>query len=133
MCIRILRSVCHSEADDARLLLDKLAIRNVLLQVVTVSEFKSLLKRMLNIDHPMTHTTEAWARKLPEFKMLVAYLFPERLEPRHRFWGYADLDLVWGDLSRYSPWFSGRYSVVKTHEYPHGPAQFFANERRFIE
>lgn len=105
----------------------------MVLQAVTVADFKDRLLSKLGVDLPMNRTSEAWARKLPDMKMLAAHLFPEHLSARHRFWGYADLDLVWGNFSRFAHWFSGAYKLVKTHAYPHGPAQFFANERRFIE
>jgi hypothetical protein len=35
------------------------------------------VKAKLDIDHPMQETSEEWARKLPDFKPVVAHLFRE--------------------------------------------------------
>jgi hypothetical protein len=40
-------------------------------------------------------------------------MFPEWVsEDKYAYWGYGDLDVIWGNFSRYSSWFQGRYFVV---------------------
>ena len=107
-------------------------LSNIRLHGITSSYFKRLLLDKLGLDHPIQRTSEAWARKLPDMKMLVALLFGEFLSPRHRYWGYCDMDMVWGNVSRFAHWFQGDFPVVKTNPSVHGPAQFFVNEERFI-
>jgi hypothetical protein len=106
---------------------------NIKVVPITVAEFKATVKAKLDIDHPMQETSEEWARKLPDFKPVVAHLFRESLLPKHKYWGYCDLDLIRGNVSHYAHWFQGEHPVVKTHYYPHGPIQFFANDDVLFE
>ena len=110
-----------------------LMISNVKLQALSTSEFVKMLKVKLNMDHPMTVATQRWARKMPEFRPLIAHLFPEHLERRHRYWGYFDMDLILGNLSHYAHWFQGEYPVVKTSYHCIGPLQFFLNDKVFVK
>jgi hypothetical protein len=50
---------------------------NIKVVPITVAEFKATVKAKLDIDHPMQETSEEWARKLPDFKPVVAHLFRE--------------------------------------------------------
>ena len=131
-------SVCsnlvHSELVAANKELSKSmsALSNIRLHGITVTDFKRILHDKLGIDHPIQHTSEAWARKLPDMKMLAALLFGEFIAPRHRFWGFCDLDVVWGNVSRFAHWFQGDFPVVKTSPVAHGPAHFFAKKKSLI-
>ena len=54
--------------------------------------------------------------------LFVTLLFEELIFSRHRFWGYYNLNLVWGDMS----WGMHRLNVTSTsQEDYYGPAQFF--------
>ena len=105
---------------------------NVRVHGVALQDFKRLVHRKLGVDLPLNATSMLWARKLPEMKMLSALLFNELLTPRHRYWGYFDLDLVWGNVSRFAHWFQGDFLAVKTQYWAHGPAHFLANDERMI-
>lgn len=120
------------EMNEFQASLGSLGIRNIQLCVISTKGFVALLKSKLDIDHPLRTINETWARKLPEFKPIVAHLFREYLKPHHKYWGYFDMDLVWGNISYYAHWFQGEYPIVKTSHHCHGPVQFFANDDVFI-
>jgi hypothetical protein len=122
-----------AETKAAQEHIDRASASNIKMVPITVAQFKSIVKAKLGIDHPMQRTSEVWARKLPDFKPVVAHLFREHLLPKHKYWGYCDMDVIWGNVSHYAHWFQGEYPVVKSHFYPHGPLQFFANDDVFIE
>jgi hypothetical protein len=49
---------------------------------------------------------------------------------KYTFWGWADLDLVWGNISRYAYLFQGQYPIVPTGCcYARGMAHFQRNMR----
>lgn len=114
-------------------ILDKMRISNVKLHTLSVADFKALLKKKLNIYHPMEKTSNQWARKLPDFKPVAAHLFDQFLVPSHKYWGYIDMDVIVGNISRYAHWFQGDHPFVKTHRYPHGPLSFFQNKPELIK
>jgi hypothetical protein len=122
-----------AETKNAQEYIDRAAASNIKMVPITVAQFKATLKTKLGIEHTMQQTSEVWARKLPDFKPVVAHLFREHLLPKHKYWGYCDMDVIWGNVSHYAHWFQGEYPVVKTNFFPHGPLQFFANIDTFIE
>ena len=121
--LTVVEEVMHEAAPD---------LSNVKVHGVSLRDFKGLLRTKLGLEHPMQNASETWARKLPDMKMLSALLFGQFLTPRHRYWGYCDMDVIWGNVSRFAHWFQGDFPAVKTNPTVHGPAQFFANEDRFI-
>lgn len=106
--------------------------------VVSVEEFKKRCKMKLNIDLPITDETayvKRYAYKIAEFKPALALLFPEQFKLRDTsgkgfaFWGYTDLDLIWGNISHFAQQFQGQYACVSTNSVRlMGMATFYVNE-----
>lgn len=70
----------------------------------------------------------------------MAYLFPELARnDTYKYWGYADLDNIWGNISRFSHWFQpeANVPVVNTGwDSVRGFAAFYINEdwtTRFVQ
>lgn len=91
--------------------------------IVSVDDFKQRCRSILGIDLPVTNSTahvRKYAYKIAEFKPTLALLFPEQFQLRDKsgkgfsFWGYTDLDIVWGNISRFAYLFQGQYDVVST-------------------
>jgi hypothetical protein len=62
-----------------------------------------------------------WGRKANDYKGALAYLYPELVEPNQRnnfteyeFWGYGDVDLIYGNFSSFSHLFNGQYYFIRT-------------------
>jgi hypothetical protein len=66
---------------------------NVSVGAFSYEDFRERARRTLGIDVPLHD-----AHKLCDFKPFFAILFADLLGP-HRFWGYCDIDLIFGDLS----------------------------------
>jgi hypothetical protein len=68
---------------------------NVQLVRLTREEFNRLASSKLGLEITLSH-----ARKLCDFKPLYGHLFEEYLVG-YDYWGYTDLDVIYGDLRRY--------------------------------
>lgn len=68
---------------------------NVSLVRLTGDQFNRLASRKLGLDISLSH-----ARKLCDFKPLYGHLFEDHLTG-FDYWGYTDLDVIYGDLRRY--------------------------------
>jgi hypothetical protein len=92
-----------------------------------MSEFSELVHRRLNIS---VQLDSSWYYKMCDFKPTLAYLFPELAhKDTYQYWGFGDMDVIWGNISRFSHWFQGQYPFVHTYwNKPHGSAQFYVNE-----
>lgn len=66
---------------------------NVTFADFSLQHFRERVRRTLGIDVGLND-----AHKLCDFRPFFGLLFADLLQP-HRFWGYCDLDLVFGDLS----------------------------------
>jgi hypothetical protein len=85
-------------------------VDNFKVKAVTIPELRTRVKERLGIDVPFT---KDWFYKLCDYKPTLAHLFPE-LAPKdkYKFWGYVDMDVVWGNFSRFSHWFQGDYQLI---------------------
>ena len=85
-----------------------MGITNFHVEVVTLSEMRKLVKARLDIDVPFEAD---WFYKMCDYKPTLAYLFPNLLATTdgeaYRYWGYGDLDVIWGNFTRYAGWFQG--------------------------
>eukprot|EP01038_Epipyxis_sp_PR26KG_P009720 gene9720-13080_t len=116
----------------------RLQVPNFTLKVVTLSELSQRVKERLGID---VKFTKEWYYKLCDYKPTLAYLFPEMFDLRKRngnlpfrYWGYGDMDVIWGNLTRFSHWFQGDYTfIISGWCGTTGAAAFYPNERWTIE
>lgn len=91
--------------------------------IVSLDEFKQRCRKELGIELPVTNATagvKKYAYKMAEFKPTLALLFPEQFTLRDmtgngfQYWGYVDLDIIWGNISHFAEIFQGRFDVVST-------------------
>lgn len=96
---------------------------NCYLHEMTLTQYEVLIhlktKRRLNVTR---------ARKLCDYKPLYGHLHEELLRP-YLFWGYGDLDVLWGDLSQViTPESLSHYDVLlPSHAGAIGHLSFFRN------
>mmetsp|Transcript_26359 Transcript_26359/g.39095 ORF Transcript_26359/g.39095 Transcript_26359/m.39095 type:complete len:388 (+) Transcript_26359:65-1228(+) len=100
---------------------------NIILRVISISTWTNIVEQKLGIRVPFTM---AWYYKLCDYKPLLAYLFPEYYQAvsivKYRYWGYCDLDLVWGSFQQFSYLFQGQFYIIRTNWWNvNGMAQFF--------
>ena len=106
---------------------------------VSVAEFTKRCKDALGLDLPITESNayvKKYAYKIAEYKPALALLFPEQFELRDTtgkgfaFWGYTDMDLIWGNISHFAQYFQGQYACVSTNSVRlMGMATFYINEK----
>jgi hypothetical protein len=107
--------------------------------IVSVDEFKRRCKQYLNIEIPITKENayvKKYSYKIAEFKPALALMFPEQFTEANRdpsdpfkFWGYCDLDLIWGNFSQFAQAFQGQYAVISTNSVRlMGMATFYENQ-----
>lgn len=109
----------------------KMSVTNFRIHEVKITDFSSLVNSKLKLN---VNFTKEWFYKMADYKPTIAYLFPELLnkviitptsensKPRggdsktvpYKFWGYVDMDLIWGNMTRYAYLFQGMYPVVVT-------------------
>ncbi len=93
------------EAKDISDLKEKLEVNNLHIEKITVSDFSKRVQDRLHINVKMDMS---WYYKMCDYKPTLAHLFPELVsEEKYKYWGYADLDVIWGNFSRYAHWFTG--------------------------
>jgi hypothetical protein len=93
----------------------KLSIKNFKILKFNFYSFNKLISNKLNIT---INVNESWYYKMNDFKPTLGYLFSHILEnyPQESFWGYCDMDIIWGNVTRFSYWFQGDYPIVITGE-----------------
>ncbi|CAE7769855.1 unnamed protein product, partial [Symbiodinium microadriaticum] len=112
------------QSRKTELIVTKSAANNVKLLVLSLREWNRLVLDRLGIDIPFT---PKWFYKLCDFKPALAFLFPDLLNAQpYQYWGYSDIDLIWGNFSRFVHLFQGQYYFVRPHWHDVvGMAQFF--------
>lgn len=106
---------------------------NVRVERYTYSQLSALVSRRLKIN---VEFSSEWSYKLAEYKPTFGHLFEDHLinsrtGKSYDWWGYADLDLVWGNISHFSGLFASPevYPIVHSGwRAPRGMAAFFANK-----
>eukprot|EP01036_Dinobryon_divergens_P043143 gene43143-57399_t len=105
---------------------------NFRLHSVSTTEFSKLVFNKLNLTIKVENT-KAWHHKICDYKPTLAYLFPEFLDINNgtgkqpAFWAYVDIDLVWGNISRFSHLFHEN-DVVRAAPGATGVGMFYRNE-----
>lgn len=100
---------------------------NVFVHVLTYQQYSQRVADKLGI-----HITfnDSWGYKQCDFKPTFAYLFLELFERRkqlsggtrrphekhedYKYWGYADLDLIWGDFKSFAHLFNSDYVIIRS-------------------
>lgn len=92
----------------------KAALPNFRLEFISGNSFRELVVDKLGIRIALT---KEWQTKVLDFKPTLAHLFPHLLSQRpYKYWGYSDIDLIWGNFSRFSGWFQGNIPFVVSGE-----------------
>ena len=137
--INIVVDVSPDNGDAARAVRFSKFAPNFHVEIVSVSDFKKRCKDKLGIDLPITDDNayvKRYAYKIAEYKPALPLLFPEQFERRDKtekgfpFWGYSDMDLIWGNISHFAQQFQGQYACVSTNSVRlMGMATFYVNEK----
>jgi hypothetical protein len=100
---------------------------NLHVEYLTLTEFSDRVYQRLNVKITFT---DSWYYKMCDFKPTLAFLFPElSSNSTYKFWGYADLDVVWGNITKFSYLFSGeRPFVISGWWHTTGALNMFINE-----
>lgn len=105
--INIVRDPMDSQ--DLHHLHHRMAVPNVHIIQQTFGQWGQRVKDRLGLDIPWASD---WFYKLNDYKPVVAYLYPEYVTSQHKYWGFADMDLIWGNISRFADWFQGQPFVI---------------------
>jgi len=106
---------------------------NFLVHRYSYSQLSALAAQRLKINVAFSRD---WSYKMAEYKPAFGHLFEHLLvhpvsgAPKYKWWGYADLDLVWGNISHFSSLFLSPdiYPIVHSGwRAPRGMAAFFVN------
>lgn len=102
------------QADDLKKLQGRLQVANFEIVEKSITEFSNIIHDKLGIRVDMN---SSWFYKMCDFKPTLALLFPEKCSnSTYKYWAYADMDVIWGNISRFSHWFQGQYPYVHTRE-----------------
>ena len=106
-------------------------LSNFHITFITTLQFRQRVQERLHFDIAFNET---WAYKIgTDYKPTLAHLFPEIVDKPlnegkapYKYWAYTDIDLIWGNFSRFSHMFLQEYAVV-TSDYAgaSGIAMFF--------
>lgn len=104
----------------------EMKMTNFIYKVITLTEWRLLVKNKLGIDVPFT--TE-WYYKLCDYKPTLGYLFEDLIDPpskKYKYWGYCDMDIIWGNITKFAHVFQENYYFIRTSAHiTVGMAQFF--------
>jgi len=96
-------------ADRMITLQQTMQVKNFEIITVSLEEWSSRVKNSLGIDVAFTMK---WYYKMCDYKPIIAYLFPEHTGPEYKYWGFADMDVIWGNFTRFAGWFQGQPFVI---------------------
>lgn len=89
-----------------------MSITNIKIHSISSEKFSEIVRNRLNIS---INFTKEWHYKLCDFKPTLAYLFPDFVqEQQFKYWGYGDLDLIWGNVSRFAYMFQEKQPIFET-------------------
>lgn len=102
------------DSDTLSTLKDRYHIHNFHLEAISFRQFSARVKDRLGIEVEFDHS---WFYKMTDYKPTLAHLFPDVISKlsateAFKYWGYVDLDLVWGNFTRFSYLFQGDYAVI---------------------
>jgi hypothetical protein len=98
------------QANEISELKRSMNVDNFHIKIVDQSQFKAVVEQKLNIVLDGFDST--WYYKLCDFKPALAYLFPDIVRSTDKFWGYGDMDVIWGNVTRFAYLFEGSYPIV---------------------
>ena len=106
----IVINIIEDNSDEAVHILEMSKhVPNFQVVVLSMTQWRNRVKDRLSLEVPFD---KKWFYKLCEYKPTLAYLFPEivnKTEPSgsllYKYWGYGDLDVIWGNWSRFAHWF----------------------------
>lgn len=121
------------EVERTKAIAKRMKIPNFEIKEVTIKELTYRVRDVLNISVPFN---KSWFYKLCEYKPTLALLFPEIVKRqlpngqlKYGYWGYVDMDMIWGNVSRFAHLFQGNYPFVFTDWFhSNGAAAFLVNE-----
>lgn len=91
-------------------LIKKHDISNVQYEMITQSLFNSKIENKLGFKIAFN---DEWKKKLDDYKPTYGALFNDLIpSEKYKYWGYAELDLVWGNITRYAYLFQGNYGII---------------------
>ena len=86
-------------------------LSNFYLHIITPKIFDDTVYKKLGLKISVEINSK-WFNMICDYKPILAYLFPEFLDNPEQmklsikkspeFWGYVDIDVVWGNISRFS-------------------------------
>merc|ERR550537_225419 len=110
---------------------EKYNLPNLIIKHQTVDEFRERVKERLDIDVPFT---SEWYYKLCDYKPTLAYLFPEVMDSQdYKYWGFADLDVVWGNTSRFAHLMQGQYPIIQVGWFTTGGALLIMENKEWSQ
>jgi hypothetical protein len=108
----VLISIMDADSKNPKILrFYEKSVSNFHIHTMATQDFNDLVYRKLGITISV-NVSRTWFNKICDYKPTLAYLFPEYLDTPEKmklnikkppeFWGYVDVDLVWGNISRFS-------------------------------
>lgn len=107
-------------------LLVRLKVPNFRVVSQSMNAFSSRIKDRIHTDIPFEYGTKLWARKMCDFKPTLAFLYSELIQPKHKYWGYVDNDLIWGNINAYADWFNGPNQYQAVYSVMWTPGGYFS-------
>ena len=104
---------------------------NIFVHEISIRDFSYLVYSKLNIK-VHNYMNSSWYYKMCDYKPTLAYLFPEFLKKKsYLYWGYADLDVIWGKISKFSYLFFNHTFPIVMSGWWHstGAATFYENKK----
>jgi hypothetical protein len=99
-----------NDTDEIEAMKQRHGVENFLIVRQSIADFTQRVNERLGIRVPFAAD---WFYKMCDYKPTIAYLYPEYVVNKpYKFWGYADMDVVWGNISRFAYWFQGQYPFV---------------------
>eukprot|EP01038_Epipyxis_sp_PR26KG_P012669 gene12669-16985_t len=109
----------------------KHGVHNFHVMFITMSEFAKRVSEKLGITITLS---KEWHLKMNDFKPTLPFLYPEILKlgdnnQLFKYWGYFDMDIVWGNFDRFADLFQGDNTfVISGYNTTVGAASWFKNE-----
>lgn len=110
-------------------LANRLNVNNLKIFQMNLDEWNKRVNSKLKTNITFT---DAWAYKLCDYKPALGYLFDDLATNKFKWWGFVDMDVIWGNITRFAKWFQGGPKdtkfVISGWWKSTGAASFFINE-----
>jgi hypothetical protein len=84
---------------------------NVEIRTTSFDDYKNLVSERLGFSFQ-----HASAYKASEIRPALGYIYEKEIK-EFEFFGYADIDVIWGDIDRFYGPLRGSYDLITTHEH----------------